>query len=109
MDDRAWLRLRGSFADGICHCPSPSSVLVSDPGDGGEFDCDAAGELREDRVNDGIFLGAKGPLLAFWPMCISATLLEFERRKSDLMDLAADFLTGEGPFGEGDEGGRSWV
>ncbi len=36
---------------------------------------------------------------------MSAKLCEFERRKSDLRDLAADFLTGDSRFCEGDEGG----
>lgn len=43
------------------HCPSLSNVLVGEPGDGGEFDCECAGELREDRVNEGFRVGVKRP------------------------------------------------
>ena len=82
----------------MCHCPSTSKVLAGEPGDGGEFDCDTTGELREDRVKDGIRLGAKGPGFVLWPKCISATLVEVERRKSDLIDRRAFFLTGDGAF-----------
>ncbi len=93
----------------MCHCPSSSNVLVGEPEDGGEFDCDTTGELREDSVNEGIRLGAEGPGFAWWPRCISATLVEFERRKSDLNESLADLLTGDCPFSGGIDGGGSWV
>lgn len=53
VEERDGFGLSGSAGcGGICTCPSPFNVLAGDPGDGGEFDCDAAGELREERVKE---------------------------------------------------------
>lgn len=66
------------------------SVLDGEPGDGGVFDCEVAGEWEVEyegfRREDVIAVGSDDPMLngLFF---IWSTAFEFDRRKRDLIDL----------------------